>query len=85
LSRTIKTGSRTLPIDLLISRNINLTPKQRHVPELAFNHTLRKLNLVDRNDPICEIVARKVIEIEASGVTNAIAISEIAFRQLHPS
>ncbi len=62
----------------------NLTPEQRHVLELAFNAALRKLNLVDRNDPVCEIVARKVAEIGASGVTDAVAISEIAFRQLLP-
>jgi len=60
------------------------TPEQRHVLELAFNHTLRKLNLVDRGDPICEIVARKVIEIAATGRTNAVAIAEIAARQLGP-
>jgi hypothetical protein len=41
----------------------NLTPEQRRVLERAFSATLRKLGLVDRNDPICEIVARKVIEI----------------------
>ena len=63
----------------------NFTPEQRHVLELAFNAALRKLNLVDRNDPICEMVARKVIEIGATGVTNAVAISEIAFRQLVPN
>ena len=63
----------------------NFTPEQRHVLELAFNGALRKLNLVDRNDPICEMVARKVIEIGATGVTNAVAISELAFRQLVPN
>jgi len=40
---------------------------------------------VDRNDPICAIVARKIVEIEASGVTNAVEISDIAFKQLYPS
>ena len=74
-----------MPITALISANTKLTPKQWHILELAFNRTLRKLNLVDRNDPICAIVARKIVEIEATGVTNAIEISEIAFRQLHPS
>ena len=64
--------------------NSNFTPEQRHVLELAFNNTLRKLNLVDRNDPICEFVARKVITIRESGTTNAIAIAEIATRQLDP-
>jgi hypothetical protein len=51
---------------------------------LAFAATLRKLNLVDRSDPICEMVALKVIEIGASGVSNAVAISEIACKQLDP-
>ena len=60
----------------------SFTQEQRHVLELAFNSTLRKLELVDRDDPICEIVARKIIEIASSGVTNAVAIAEIAFRQL---
>ena len=34
---------------------------------LAFNQALRALYLVDRNDPVCEIIARKVIEIGADG------------------
>jgi L-serine deaminase len=58
------------------------TLEQQHVIELAFNATLRKLGLVDRNDPVCEMVARKVIEIAESGITNAVAISEMALRQL---
>ncbi len=62
----------------------DLTPEQRHVYELAFNATLRKLRLIDRRDPICELVARKIIEIGSTGVTNAVAISEIAFKQLDP-
>jgi len=76
-------GSHTVPITRLLTDS-NFTPEQRQVLELAFNCVLRKLNLVDRNDPICEMVERKVIEIGATGVTNAVAISEIAFRQLVP-
>jgi hypothetical protein len=60
----------------------SFTPEQRHVLELAFNNTLRKLNLVDRDDPICEIVARKVIEVGTSGITSSVAIAEITCRQL---
>jgi hypothetical protein len=62
----------------------NFTPEQQHVLRLAFSNTLRKLNLVDRNDAICELVAQKVIEIGETGVTNPAAISETAFRQLGP-
>ncbi len=73
-----------MPIDRLLAKS-QLPIDQQHVLELAFNYTLRKLDLVDRNDPICELVARKVIDIGKSGVTNAMAISKIAFRQLsHP-
>jgi hypothetical protein len=72
-----------MPITRLLTDN-KFMPEQRHVLELAFRHTLSKLNLVDRNDPICQMVARRVIEIGSSGATNAIAIAEIAFRQLDP-
>jgi len=62
--------------------NSRLPLEQHHVIELAFNYTLRKLSLVNRNDPVCEVVARKVIEVGTSGFTNAVAIGEIAYRQL---
>jgi hypothetical protein len=72
-----------MPIDRLLMES-KLTLEQRHVVRSAFDNTLRKLHLVDRNDPVSEIVARKVIEIGASGVTNGVAITEIAVRQLGP-
>jgi hypothetical protein len=68
-----------LPITRLLS-DIDLTPEQRHVIELAFNDALGKLHLVDRNDPISEMIARKVIEISSSGINDASAISETAVR-----
>jgi hypothetical protein len=60
----------------------NFTAEQQQVLELAFNSALRKLNLVDRNDPICEIVARKIIQIAKSGVPGAVAITETAYNEL---
>jgi hypothetical protein len=42
------------------------------------------LELVDRNDPICEIVVEKVIKIGASGASDAAAIAEMAVSQLTP-
>jgi hypothetical protein len=73
-----------MPIDRFLSDS-DLSPEQRHVLTLAFDQTLRKLNLVDRDDPVSEIVARKIIEINATGVTNAVAISEIAVREFSKS
>ena len=72
-----------MPISRLLA-NSEFTPEQRLVIEQAFADTLRKLHLVDRNDPICEIVAHKIIEICKRGVTDAVAICEMACRQLTP-
>jgi hypothetical protein len=70
-----------MPINRMLM-NSTLAPEQRHVLSLAFDSTLRRLNLVARNDPICEIVAGKIIEIWDRGATNAVAITELAVREL---
>jgi hypothetical protein len=76
-------GEQIMPISRLLAES-NLTPEQRDVIELAFADTLKRLNLMNRNDPVCEIVAKKVIEVGSRGVLNAWAISEIAYKQLDP-
>jgi hypothetical protein len=58
-----------------------LTLEQRHILELSFNTALRQLHLVDRNDPVCEIIAKRVVDIHRRGVRDAVAISEIAVRE----
>ena len=70
-----------MPINRLL-QNSKLEPAEREVLNLAFIRALRLLHLKDRSDPICEIVARKIIEIGATGASDPVAISEIAARQL---
>jgi len=72
-----------MPIDRLLADG-SYTPEQRRLLTTAFNKTLHKLGLVDRNDPVCEIVARKVIQTGATGVTNAVAIAEKAAAAFAP-
>lgn len=72
-----------MPISRLIA-NINLTREQEHVVELAYNHALRKLNLVDRNDPICDLIAKRMIDLHRRGVTDAVALAEITIREIRP-
>jgi hypothetical protein len=48
----------------------------------AYKEVLRSLHLVDRNDPIAEIVAKTVIEIGATGVREPSEISKIAIKRL---
>lgn len=69
-----------MPIRRLLAGG-DLTPEEQQILVLAFERTLRKLGLVDRNDPVCEMVARKVIEIGRNGPKNAVGISEIAVRE----
>ena len=70
-----------MPIDRLL-QNSKLEPAAQKALRLAFIRALRLLGLVDRNDPVCEIVACKIMEIGATGASNPVAISEIAIRQL---
>ena len=70
-----------MPINRLL-QNSKLEPAEREVLNLAFIRALRLLHLKDRSDPICEIVARKIIEIGATGAGDPVVISEIAARQL---
>jgi hypothetical protein len=69
-----------MPINRLLTDS-DLTPEQRHVITLAFDQTLRKLNLVDRNDPLCDMIAHRVIEVATNGVTDAVGISEVVVKQ----
>ncbi len=48
----------------------------------AYRYALRSLDLVDRDDPIAEIVAKTVIGIGATGVRDPAEISKIAVKQL---
>ena len=55
-----------MPIDRLL-KDGERTPDEIERLNKAFSLALRSLSLVDRNDPLCEIVARKVIEMAAEG------------------
>ncbi len=72
-----------MPIARLLADDL-LTPEQLHVLELAFNHTLRKIGLADRNDPICALIAGMMVELQNKGVIDAVALAEITVRELSP-
>jgi len=52
--------------------------------DMAYGKTLRALNLVDRDDPVAEMVARRVIEIAGAGVRDPRQICRMAVEQLEP-
>jgi hypothetical protein len=69
-----------MPINRLL-KGSKLTPEDIERLNRAYSFTLRSLSLVDRNDPLTEIVARKVIEIGAT-VHDPAEIAEQAIKGL---
>jgi hypothetical protein len=59
-----------------------LGPEEIAVLTDAYERTLRKLGLVDRNDPVTELIARKVIELGQRGVRDAKNLAELAIKEL---
>lgn len=72
-----------MPINRLL-RETKFKPEEVERLNRAFVLALRLLHLVDRNDPICEIVARKIIDIDAAGTREPEAIAKLAVAQLGP-
>jgi hypothetical protein len=65
-------------------KDSKLKPEEIARLNKAYAFTLRSLSLVDRNDPLTEIVARKVIEISAS-VHDPAEIAKMAVKGLRIS
>src|SRR5262249_28621656 len=70
-----------MPINRLLAHS-KLAPDEIENLNVAFKQALRSLHIVDRDDPLAELVARKIIEIDATGVHDAAEIAEIAVKQL---
>ena len=62
-----------------IRRYITVEMESTEIKRLnsAYAKALRMLDLVDRMDPVTEIVAHRVIEVGTSGVTDPQEIAEI--------
>jgi hypothetical protein len=50
--------------------------------EAAYEKTLRDIGLVDRDDPITEMVGRKLIEIAQTGVQDPAQLSALAIKEI---
>jgi hypothetical protein len=70
-----------MPIYRLL-QNSPLGPEEIEVLTDAYEYTLRKLSLVDRNDPLTELIARKIIELGQRGVREVKQLSELTIKEL---
>jgi len=63
-------------------QNSALGPEEIAILTDAYERTLRKLRLVDRNDPITQLIASKIIELGQRGVRDANKLTELAIKEL---
>ncbi|MGQ0684156.1 hypothetical protein [Bradyrhizobium sp.] len=69
-----------MPIQRLL-KDGKTNPSEFERLERAFALALKSLHLVDRNDPVCDIVARKVIQIDAAGTREPDEIAKLAAKE----
>ena len=69
-----------MPIDRLLNGSA-FGPEDVERLNRAYTYALRSLHLVDRDDPVAEIVARKIIEVGAT-VRDPHEIGKIAIKRL---
>lgn len=70
-----------MPINRLLE-GTSPAPGERERLNEAYELTLRRLSLVDRNDPLTEIIARKIIEIGQNAGQTPAEISKRAIDDL---
>ena len=69
-----------MPIDRLLKDK--RTPEEIESLNKAFNQALNLLGVADRNDPLCDMVARKVIEVGGTGLSEPREIAERAVARI---
>jgi hypothetical protein len=60
----------------------SFTPEQVMALNDAFNSALAELNLTDRQDPLAEIAAKKIIEIARGGERDPERLRELALNDI---
>ncbi|OSJ22119.1 hypothetical protein BSZ19_46880 [Bradyrhizobium japonicum] len=70
-----------MPIYRLL-QNKPLGPEEISRLTAAYEQALQGIGLVDRNDPIAEMIAKKIIEIGQTGVRDPADIAALAIKEL---
>ena len=59
-----------------------LEPELIRSLEAAYEKTLRTIGLVDRDDPITEMIARTIVEMAQTGVHDPAQLSAMAIKEI---
>ncbi len=63
-------------------QNLPMGPEEISRLSAAYEQTLKALSIKDRNDPLTEMIAKKIIEIGQTGVRDPAQISQLAIKGL---
>ena len=78
-----ESGSGAMPIYRLL-RDHAFGPEEIKILGDAFEDALRKLRLVNRDDPATEIVAKKIIELAQRGERDPARLRDAAVQSVSP-
>ncbi|KWV60639.1 hypothetical protein AS156_28460 [Bradyrhizobium macuxiense] len=70
-----------MPINRLLKAG-KYTPEEIELLNKAFDLALRSMGLVDRNDPLCEMIARKIIEAGSTITGDPKEIADVAVTRI---
>ena len=70
-----------MPIYRLL-QNMPMGPEDISRLTAAFEQALRTLGIVDRGDPLAELLARKIIEVAQTGIREPADISAQAIKEI---
>lgn len=70
-----------MPINRVLQGS-SFGPDEIRVLNDAYEDALRALYLIDRNDPLTEIVARKIVQVVQSGTRDPRQIAGMAIKSL---
>ena len=57
-------------------------PEEIRLLNEAYGRALRAMHLVDRNDPLTEMVAKKIIEVSKAGINDPAQVCRLAIKDL---
>ena len=72
-----------MPLNKLINAGV-FEPKQIAAMTVAYERVLQRLGLPDRNSPLAEVAAKKIIELAKLGELNPEVLCEKALVDLEP-
>jgi hypothetical protein len=74
-------GNRPMPIYRLL-QNMPMGPEEIGRLTTAYEQALRAIGIVDRGDPLAELLARKIIEFAQTGIREPADISAQAIKEI---